>query len=265
MPWNGPAPTATATTSTAASWGTPGTDDLSTFGSTMTDFLAGLPYVNAHIAPMSSSPGSVPFVAKTPASTAPAPSPFDLKRLPRHADRGQHVEYPQHAVELLALIAVTLCMFWSACRRHDQGPKCGGTGTRPICEEGRHWQLLALGPPSTACQDGAIARQHGSGGATQDADGAAYGCAVSVVLWHPPVGVVAIDAQLTYPPYSQSVFPAPLRKVLQDYLTTSKDPFLLAAAAQSSAHIWFRVLLASETVFQIPCFIVAIWGLLNGE
>lgn len=78
MPWNGPAPTATATTSTAASWGTPGTDDLSTFGSTMTDFLAGLPYVNAHIAPMSSSPGSVPFVAKTPASTAPAPSPFDL-------------------------------------------------------------------------------------------------------------------------------------------------------------------------------------------
>ncbi|GAC76845.1 hypothetical protein PANT_22c00239 [Moesziomyces antarcticus T-34] len=58
---------------------------------------------------------------------------------------------------------------------------------------------------------------------------------------------LAIDAQLTYPPYSQSVFPAPLRKVLQDYLTTSKDPFLLAAAAQSSAHIWFRVLLASET------------------
>lgn len=76
---------------------------------------------------------------------------------------------------------------------------------------------------------------------------------------------LAIDAQLTYPPHSQRLFPGPLRKVLQDYLSTSKDPFLLAAAAGSADHVWFRVLLASETVFQIPCFAVAIWGLLNGE
>lgn len=76
---------------------------------------------------------------------------------------------------------------------------------------------------------------------------------------------VAIDAQLTYLPYSQRLFPEPLRKVLQDYLTTSKDPFLLAAEARSAEHVWFRVLLASETLFQIPCFGVAIWGLLNGE
>ena len=76
---------------------------------------------------------------------------------------------------------------------------------------------------------------------------------------------LAIDAQLTYPPYSQRLFPAPLRKVLQNYLTTSKDPFLLAAAAGSKDHVWFRVLLASETVFQIPCFVLSIWGLLNGK
>lgn len=74
---------------------------------------------------------------------------------------------------------------------------------------------------------------------------------------------IAIDAQLTYPPYSQRLFPESLRKVLQDYLITSQDPFLLAAAAKSPSHVWFRVLLASETVFQIPCFMIAIWGLLN--
>ncbi|SPO22078.1 uncharacterized protein UTRI_02080_B [Ustilago trichophora] len=76
---------------------------------------------------------------------------------------------------------------------------------------------------------------------------------------------IAIDAQLTYPPYSQRLFPEPLRKVLQDYLTSSKDPFLLAAAESSPEHVWFRVLLASETVFQIPCFVVGIWGLWNDE
>lgn len=79
------------------------------------------------------------------------------------------------------------------------------------------------------------------------------------------VASIAIDAQLTFPPHSQRLFPEPLRKVLQDYLTSSQDPFLLAAAAKSADHVWFRVLLASETVFQIPCFVVAIWGLLTGE
>ncbi|SPC67171.1 uncharacterized protein UHOD_02780 [Ustilago sp. UG-2017b] len=79
------------------------------------------------------------------------------------------------------------------------------------------------------------------------------------------IASIAIDAQLTYPPYSQRLFPEPLRKVLQDYLTTSKDPFLLAAEARSANHVWFRVLLASETLLQIPFFVVAIWGLLNDE
>ncbi|KAF6767156.1 Transmembrane protein 6/97 [Kalmanozyma brasiliensis GHG001] len=76
---------------------------------------------------------------------------------------------------------------------------------------------------------------------------------------------VAIDAQLAYPPYSQRLFPEPLRKVLADYLTSSKDPFLLAAARGSADHVWFRVLLISEAVFQIPCFVVAIWGLIHDE
>lgn len=76
---------------------------------------------------------------------------------------------------------------------------------------------------------------------------------------------IGIDAQLTYPPYSERLFPQTLRKVLQDYLTKSKDPFLLAAAAKSPSHVWFRVLLASETLFQIPCFVIFISGLLHGE
>lgn len=76
---------------------------------------------------------------------------------------------------------------------------------------------------------------------------------------------IAVDAQLTYPPYSQRLFPEPLRKVLRDYMTQSSDPFLAAAERGSKDHVWFRVLVMSETVFQIPCFLVAIWGLLNGE
>lgn len=76
---------------------------------------------------------------------------------------------------------------------------------------------------------------------------------------------LAIDAQLTYPPYSQRLFPKPLQTVLKDYLMTSKDPFLLAALAKSPAHVWFRALLSSETFLQVPCFLVGIWGLWNGE
>lgn len=76
---------------------------------------------------------------------------------------------------------------------------------------------------------------------------------------------IAVDAQLVYPPYSQRLFPEPLRKVLQDYLASSNDPFLTAAAAGSRDHVWFRVLLASEALVQIPFFAVGIWGLIHGE
>nr|CDI52740.1 conserved hypothetical protein [Melanopsichium pennsylvanicum 4] len=76
---------------------------------------------------------------------------------------------------------------------------------------------------------------------------------------------IAVDAQLTYPPYSQRLFPQPLRKVLSDYMSTSGDPFLAAAARGSGEHVWFRVLLMSETFVQIPFFVMAIWGLLNDE
>lgn len=79
------------------------------------------------------------------------------------------------------------------------------------------------------------------------------------------VASIAVDAQLSYSPYSQRLFPQALRQVLEDYLVSSKDPFLLAAERGSSDHVWFRVLLTSEAVFQIPCFLVAIWGILKGE
>ncbi len=65
---------------------------------------------------------------------------------------------------------------------------------------------------------------------------------------------LAIDGQLTYPPYSQRLFPEPLRKVLQDYLVSSKDPFLLAVERGSPEHVWFRVLLMSEAVFSGAVF-----------
>ncbi|GAC92710.1 hypothetical protein PHSY_000265 [Pseudozyma hubeiensis SY62] len=58
---------------------------------------------------------------------------------------------------------------------------------------------------------------------------------------------IAVDAQLTYPPYSQRVFPESLRKVLRDYMTQSSDPFLAAAERASKDHVWFRVLLGRIT------------------
>lgn len=74
--WNGGGPSAPM--STAASWSTPGTDDLATFGGSMNDFLAGLPFVHASVGPASTSPHPVSFAPKTPASTVTAASPFDL-------------------------------------------------------------------------------------------------------------------------------------------------------------------------------------------
>lgn len=64
-----------------APWSTPGADDLSNCsGGSMTDFLAGLPFVNAGNGPPSTSPHPASFAPKTPASTstAAAASPFDL-------------------------------------------------------------------------------------------------------------------------------------------------------------------------------------------
>ncbi len=80
MQWIGGGNGASAPLSTAASWSTPGTaDDLATFGGSMNEFLAGLPFVNASNGPASVSPHPVSFAPKTPASTATAAaSPFDL-------------------------------------------------------------------------------------------------------------------------------------------------------------------------------------------
>ena len=76
---------------------------------------------------------------------------------------------------------------------------------------------------------------------------------------------IAIDAQLTYPPFSQTLFPQTLQDVLKGYLSDSKDPFLLAALDRSPQHVWFRALLSSETFLQIPCFILGIAGLWKGK
>ncbi|TKY87286.1 hypothetical protein EX895_003963 [Sporisorium graminicola] len=75
-PWNGAAvPSTAAAMSTAASWSTPGTDDLTGFGGSMNEFLQGLPIVNA----ASASSHAASFAPRTPASTVTAAaSPFDL-------------------------------------------------------------------------------------------------------------------------------------------------------------------------------------------
>ncbi|SJX61978.1 uncharacterized protein SRS1_10593 [Sporisorium reilianum f. sp. reilianum] len=76
LPWNAVSSAGPATAmSTAASWSTPGTDDLTAFGGSMNEFLQGLPIVNA----ASASSHAASFVPRTPASTvAAAASPFDL-------------------------------------------------------------------------------------------------------------------------------------------------------------------------------------------
>lgn len=77
--WNGTAGAQAAMMNTGAAWNTPGTDDLATFGGSMNDFLAGLPFVNAAAGPASTSPHQNSFIPKTPATnTATAASPFDL-------------------------------------------------------------------------------------------------------------------------------------------------------------------------------------------
>ncbi|CCF53316.1 hypothetical protein NDA10_000551 [Ustilago hordei] len=77
MQWNTAGPTVPM--GTIAPWSTPGADGMSDFSGSMTDFLAGLPFVNAGSGPLSTSPHPASYAPKTPASTAGAgASPFDL-------------------------------------------------------------------------------------------------------------------------------------------------------------------------------------------
>ncbi|CDS82320.1 uncharacterized protein SPSC_03139 [Sporisorium scitamineum] len=78
LPWNGgdggSGAGVPAAMSSAASWSTSGTDDLTAFGGSMNEFLQGLPIVNA----ASASSHAASFVPRTPASAAAAASPFDI-------------------------------------------------------------------------------------------------------------------------------------------------------------------------------------------
>ncbi|KAN0061532.1 hypothetical protein ACQY0O_006379 [Thecaphora frezii] len=70
-----------------------------------------------------------------------------------------------------------------------------------------------------------------------------------------------IDAQLSLVPYSQLLYPAPLRSLLRFYLETFHDPFLTALSNCDAAYTWFHTLILTEVVFQIPLFVVAIVAL----
>ncbi|PWN48013.1 hypothetical protein IE53DRAFT_389821 [Violaceomyces palustris] len=59
------------------------------------------------------------------------------------------------------------------------------------------------------------------------------------------------------------VFPKALTSTLEDYLSTSNDPFLLGA--WSPRYSWFTVSLLTEIFFQMPCFCVGIYGLYKDD
>lgn len=86
MQWDSEGPSAAI--STAPSWSTPGADDLATtFGGSMNEFLAGLPFVNGNAASASTSPHPTSCVPKPPVSAGAAASPFDLNAfLDTHMD-----------------------------------------------------------------------------------------------------------------------------------------------------------------------------------
>lgn len=72
------------------------------------------------------------------------------------------------------------------------------------------------------------------------------------------VATLLIDGQDLYP----ALVPDFLRAVRDNYLATSADPVL--PHAFTPAYAWFTSLIWIEVLFQVPVFVLGIWGLLRG-
>lgn len=71
-----------------------------------------------------------------------------------------------------------------------------------------------------------------------------------------------IDGQNFYP---SSLVPEALKRIVQDYLKDSGDPFVLALRSHDRQYIWFATSMWSSLVFQNPVYLLAIWGLWKDE
>jgi hypothetical protein len=71
-----------------------------------------------------------------------------------------------------------------------------------------------------------------------------------------------IDSQAFVP---RRLVPAPLSRLLQQYLADSRDPLITAALRRDPSYAWFITALALELCVQCPAFAAGIWGLWKGE
>lgn len=71
-----------------------------------------------------------------------------------------------------------------------------------------------------------------------------------------------IDGQNFYP---SNLVPEALKRVVQDYLKDSGDPFVLALRAHDRKYIWFATSMWSSLLFQNPVYLLSIWGLWKDE
>lgn len=70
-----------------------------------------------------------------------------------------------------------------------------------------------------------------------------------------------IDGQNFYPP---RLVPRALGAIVDDYLTRSSDPFVLALRAGDRRYLWFTTSMWSSLVFQNPVFVAGAWCLWYG-
>jgi hypothetical protein len=66
-----------------------------------------------------------------------------------------------------------------------------------------------------------------------------------------------IDSQAFVP---RRLVPAPLSRLLQQYLADSRDPLITAALRRDPSYAWFITALALELCVQCPAFAAGIWG-----
>ncbi|KAI0825504.1 transmembrane protein 6/97 [Irpex lacteus] len=71
-----------------------------------------------------------------------------------------------------------------------------------------------------------------------------------------------IDLQALYPP---NLTPQWIAQLPQFYITMSKDPLISGAFSGSDAFVWFRTFLTLEAIFQLPVFVLGMYGLLRGS
>ncbi|KAL0247573.1 hypothetical protein I308_103645 [Cryptococcus tetragattii IND107] len=79
--------------------------------------------------------------------------------------------------------------------------------------------------------------------------------------FHLPISLL-LDLQYLYPP---SLLPSALKSFLLWSINLTRDPILLGVVNNDPTFGWLKCFSWLEAGFQVPCFVVGLWGLWNND